>query len=168
MASLEAKYGEQLSGEEQNTGRLATDGTAKLGPPATIINGQLTGRPIVSYDFHGVIQNCRGPRDCKVNRRIVKQLEYDALNNDIIIVTAGVPSGNQEIVDYIKQEVGGDVWNKIKRLYNSGSKWEIMADLAVVAHYDDLAENMARINSKVQGLQLIKVEPDSQRLTSWT
>lgn len=137
-------------------------GKFKRTPPSETF-GELTGRPVVSYDFHGVIQHCRSKTEaCRVNEKVVQRLEKDAINNDIIITTAGVPEGNAEMIEYLTKEA--NIGHLIKRLYNSGSKWEVMVDLGVIAHYDDLPENNDRINSRASGIKLYGVNAQNQNI----
>jgi hypothetical protein len=174
-ADIESRYGKQLPTDSVYMNPGKPKGMSKQGPAIysggrfrktepSIINAPLTGRPVVAYDFHGVIQNCPGPNmPCTVMTSVVDQLIEDSKTNDIIIVTAGVPEGNDDIVDYLKNQAG--VWHLVKHLYNSGSKWEVMADLSVIRHYDDLMDNLRRINSRVTGLALVHVEPRTEAMT---
>jgi len=128
----------------------------------SVENMNMTGRPVVSYDFHGVIQNCPGPNQpCKLNERVVEHMAKDSLNYDIIIVTAGVDEGNPEMIEYLQM---AGAWKFINRLYNSGSKWEVMIELGVIAHYDDLMDNLKRINSRATGIALVYVDADTQEM----
>lgn len=178
-SELEARYGKQLSadgppalasytkkplrGMTKEGPAIGAGGTFRETKPS-IINMPRTGKPVISYDFHGVIQNCPGRNmPCNVMNKVVDQLREDAKTSDIIITTAGVPEGNDEIVSYLRDEA--KVWNLITELYNSGSKWEVMAALSVVRHYDDQMDNLVRINSRVTGLGLVLVDPRTERMT---
>lgn len=139
----------------------------KIGVAASENFSALTGKPIKGYDFHGVIQSCSTPQPsgCLLQNQIVQQLRAQSATNDIVLVTAGARSDNQVIIDFLRQY---NLIPEIKRLYNSVSKWETLSDLGATTFYDDSNPNLATIASRLNGIQLVKVDANTQQQTTYT
>lgn len=139
----------------------------KIGVAASEEMGALTGKPIIGYDFHGVIQDCKNPfgQACNPQRQLIAQLQSEAATNDIVIVTAATRQENPLIVNFLRQH---GALPYIKRIYNSKSKWETLADLSAVKFYDDSVKNLELIDSKLTGIELMKVDEKTQQVTKFS